>query len=215
MGPSMCASLSNHSGSTIQPLPELFQEARQGSADARGELLEQCRAYLLLIANTDLSSDLRAKVGASDIVQETFLAAHQDFSRFRGRSEGELLGWLRSILMGTLSEFSRRYCQTAKRKLAREVPLDGSQLVRAADALLVADDLPSPSCAAVAQEEANAVDDALARLPPDYVEVIGLIHRDHYSFSQAAEAMGRSEDAVRRLWTRAVERLTREIEDKA
>ncbi len=55
---------------------------------------------------------------------------------------------------------------------------------------------------AVSREEAQAVDDALARLPPDYVEVIELIHRDHYSFSQAAEAMGRSDDAVRRLWTR-------------
>jgi RNA polymerase sigma factor (sigma-70 family) len=117
--------------------------------------------------------------------------------------------------MSSLTEFSRRYCQTAKRKLAREVPLDGSQMVRAADGLLVADHLPSPSCTAVAREEANAVDDALARLPPDYFEVIVLIHRDQYSFSQAAEAMGRSVDAVRRLWTRAVERLTREIEAKA
>jgi RNA polymerase sigma-70 factor, ECF subfamily len=211
----MCASPSSLYGSSVERLAERFQEARQGSTDARGELLEGCRAYLLLIANTDLASDLRAKVGASDLVQETFLAAHQDFSRFRGRSEGELLAWLRSILLGTLSDFSRRYCQTAKRKLAREVPLDGSQMVRAADALLVADDLPSPSLAAVAQEEAQAVDDALARMPPDYVEVIVLIHRDHCSFSEAAEAMGRSVDAVRRLWTRAVERLTREIEAKA
>ena len=134
MGLPMCASLSSLSGSSLQPMAERLQAARQGSADARGELLEGCRAYLLLIANTDLASDLRAKVGASDLVQETFLAAHQDFSRFRGGSKAELLGWLRSILMGTLSEFSRRYCQTAKRKLAREVPLDGSQMVRAADA---------------------------------------------------------------------------------
>ena len=117
--------------------------------------------------------------------------------------------------MGTLSDFSRHYCQTAKRKLAREVPLDGSQQVRAANARLVADDLPSPSWVAVSREEAQAVDDALERLPPDYVEVIELIHRDHYSFGEAAEAMGRSVDAVRRLWTRAVERLTREIEAKA
>jgi RNA polymerase sigma-70 factor (ECF subfamily) len=211
----MCASLSSLCGSNIQPVDERLQAARQGSAEARGELLEGCRAYLLLIANTDLASDLRAKVGASDLVQETFLAAHQDFSRFRGRSEGELLAWLRSILMGTLSDFSRRHCQTAKRKLAREVPLAGSQRARTADARLVADRLPSPSCAAVAQEEAQAIDHALSRLPPDYVEVIVLIHRDHYSFSQAAEAMGRSVDAVRRLWTRAVERLTREIEAQA
>jgi RNA polymerase sigma-70 factor, ECF subfamily len=215
MGLSMCASLSSLCGPSIQPMDEPLQAARQGSLDARGELLEGCRAYLLLIANTDLASDLRAKVGASDLVQETFLAAHQDFSRFRGRSEGELLAWLRSILMGTLSDFSRRYCQTAKRKLTREVPLGGSQQVRAADARLVAANVPSPSCAAVAREEAQAVDDALARLPPDYVEVIVLIHRDHYSFSEAAEAMGRSVDAVRRLWTRAVERLTREIEAQA
>ena len=69
----------------------LIDEARGGSALAMGQLMERCRRYLLLVANDSLDSDLRPKVGASDLVQDTFLEAHQDFSHFHGTTERELL----------------------------------------------------------------------------------------------------------------------------
>ena len=53
----------------------LLAEARTGSRQALGQILESCRNYLLLIAGKELTSDLQAKGGASDLVQETFLEA--------------------------------------------------------------------------------------------------------------------------------------------
>ena len=44
-----------------------------------GDLLEGCRQYLLLVANEELDSELTAKSGASDMVQETFLRAQHNF----------------------------------------------------------------------------------------------------------------------------------------
>src|SRR5262245_10155176 len=41
--------------------------ARAGSVDALGQLLEACRAYLLLIAEHELHHSLQAKGGASDL----------------------------------------------------------------------------------------------------------------------------------------------------
>lgn len=197
----------------IETVSERLEAARRGSVDELGELLEACRAYLLLVAKKDLSPNLRAKGGASDLVQETFLAAHQNFRQFRGKTEAELLAWLRSILAGRLSEFSRRYFRTTKRHVGRESS-PATHPARAAEAFRVADHSPSPSWAAIEREEAQAVAAALRRLPPDYVRVILLVHWEHRTFNQAAEEMGRSVEAVRRLWTRAVERLAVEFAGK-
>src|SRR5262245_58290664 len=72
-----------------------LSDARAGSPEALGAVLEACRGYLLLIAQGELSPDLRAKAGASDLVQQTFLDAQRDFGRFRGESVAELRAWLR------------------------------------------------------------------------------------------------------------------------
>src|SRR5262249_7550847 len=61
--------------------------ARQGSVEALGQLLEVCRPYLLKVANDHLTADLRAKLGASDVVQEAFLEAQRDFGQFSGLTE--------------------------------------------------------------------------------------------------------------------------------
>src|SRR5437870_8093656 len=87
-------------------------EARAGSPEALGQMLEACRGYLLLVAQRELAPDLRAKGGASDLVQETFLEAQRDFPRFSGRSEAELLAWLRRLLLNNLANFTRHYRAT-------------------------------------------------------------------------------------------------------
>ena len=202
----MSASTSGLGPYRVETVSERLEAARRGSGEELGELLEACRAYLLLVARKDLSPNLRAKGGASDLVQETFLAAHQKFRQFRGKTEAELLAWLRSILVGRLSEFSRRFFGTTKRHVVRESAAQNGARP-AGEAFHVADPAPSPSWAAIKREEAQAVADALQRLPPDYVRVILLVHWEHRTFNQAAEEMGRSVEAVRRLWTRAVERL--------
>ena len=56
-----------------------FDAARGGSRSAMGELFETCRNYLLLVANISVADDLRARVAANDLVQETFLEAGGTF----------------------------------------------------------------------------------------------------------------------------------------
>src|SRR4051812_49165209 len=102
--------------------------ARAGSMEALGQALEAYRNYLLLIANSQLDPELRVKGGASDLVQETFLEAQRDFAQFQGSSAAELQAWLRQLLLNNLATFARRFRQTHKRQMAREVSLDaGSQ----------------------------------------------------------------------------------------
>src|SRR5271163_4886949 len=87
----------------------LLADARAGSRDALGGILEGCRRYLLAIAERQLDPDLRSKGGASDLVQETFLEAQRDFARFQGSSAEELRAWLRQVLLHNVGAFTRRY----------------------------------------------------------------------------------------------------------
>src|SRR5262249_49490145 len=122
--------------------------ARAGSGDALGEALEACRPYLLRVANQELDQDLRAKGGASDLVQETFLEAQRDFPRFQGSSDAELRAWLRHILLHNLGKFARRFRQTQKRRLAAEVPAGTSSSSANWQEQLIAD-ASSPSAQAI------------------------------------------------------------------
>ena len=68
------------------------------AARGDGSWFEACRTYLLLVANRELPSDVRPKVGASDLVQDTFLDCHRSFGLFKGDTEAGLLAWLRPHL---------------------------------------------------------------------------------------------------------------------
>jgi RNA polymerase sigma-70 factor (ECF subfamily) len=190
---------------------QYLQAARAGSREALGEALEICRGYLLRVANQGLDQDLRAKGGASDLVQETFLEAQRDFGSFQGSSEQELLAWLRLLLLHNVANFTRRYRGADKRRVDREVELDRAESPAGQKARLAAA-TPSPSTEAIAHEQAEQIQRALDCMPEDYRRVIVLRNQERRSFGEIGPLLGRSPEAARRLWARAVERLQRELE---
>jgi RNA polymerase sigma-70 factor (ECF subfamily) len=188
----------------------LFDAARQGSPEAWGKLLEDCRPFLLAVANEELADAIRSKAGASDVVQDTCLEAHRDFARFAGRTQDDLRRWLRRILKNNLANLRRSFLNTGKRSVRHEVPLDGG---RDPDAeLQLAADSTSPSERAVHREQHELLEQALGELPADYQQVLLLRHRDQLGFHEIGRQMNRSTDAARMLWWRAFERLAERLE---
>jgi RNA polymerase sigma-70 factor (ECF subfamily) len=184
--------------------------ARAGSAEALGRLLAACSGYLETIARRELDPDLQVKNSASDLVQETFLEAQRDFPRFQGSTEDELLAWLRQMLLNNIGNFARRYRGTQKRQLGREVSLDaGASSEKWADELMA--DSSSPSEKVMRQERAEAVARVLAQLPEDYRLVLLYRYQEQLSFEEIAQRMGRSSNAARKLWARAVECFQNEM----
>jgi RNA polymerase sigma-70 factor (ECF subfamily) len=178
--------------------------ARAGDAEALGTLLEGCRRYLLFTASRALESTLRPKEGASDLVQRTFLVAHEDFQSFRGTTLGELLAWLHRILERQLAGQVRRYKQTAKRDLHREVPLDS---VERADMLGLRDGRPAPLDNAVVADEQRRVTLALERMSHANQQVLRLRTWEGLPFAEIGRQLDISAGAAEMLWSRAVERL--------
>jgi len=181
-----------------------LEQARAGSQQALGSLFDGLRNYLLLIANQELPPDLQGKLGASDLVQETFLEAHRDFPQFQGQSEAELQSWLRQILQHNLSNATRHYRATDKRQLAREV-----SLASLAEPLAERD---SPSASLQRQERDLALAAALARLPDDYRQVIAWRNYERLSFQEIGERLQRSHEAARKLWVRALALLQEHLQ---
>ena len=187
-------------------LETLLPAAREGSREALGEVLAACRQYLLWVARRHLDPDLMPKGGASDLVQETLLEAHRDFSQFRGESDAELLAWLRRLLRNNIANFVRHH-KAAKRGAGREVPLGDTH-----------DDVAAggrrPEAAVEDADEAEAFTRLVGKLPADARRVLTLWYAGQ-SFAEIGLEMGKSPNAVRMVWMRAVEKLQRLAVDEA
>jgi RNA polymerase sigma-70 factor, ECF subfamily len=181
-------------------------------APSLGSILESFRTYLMVIADRELDSDLRAKGGASDVVQETFLEAHRDYAQFQGRSGEELRAWLRRLLLNNMANFRRRYRATDKRDAGREVAVQALGSSVDWHNQLGADST-TPSMCAMEAERDTALERAIQKLPAEYQQVIYSRYRDELPFEEIGRQLNRSSDAVRQLWSRAIERLEKALSE--
>ncbi len=184
--------------------------ARGGCEQALNRLFAACRPYLLTVANQSLPDELRAKLGGSDLVQDTLMQVRGNFARFHGSTEQELLAWLRGALLNNVHAQTRRYLGTQKREARREVSLDQG-LSGAEHEGLVDGAAWCPDCQVLADEEAIRLNASLERLSADYRRVIELRNWEGRPFTKIGEAMGRSPEAARKLWARAIEQLRVEL----
>jgi RNA polymerase sigma-70 factor (ECF subfamily) len=177
---------------------ELVRRARGGDSAAAGLLLERHGAALRARVRRRLPRALRAKIGESDVVQEACLAAFLHIEEFEDRGEGSFRGWLGTVAERKVLDELRRFAGTDKRNLAREVggATTGARVATSGD--------PSPSAAAIVNEESARLAAAMERLSTEHREVIRLVHELRLPLAEAGARMGRSADAVRKLYARAV-----------
>ena len=178
-----------------------------------GILLNLYRGYLLTIAADKLSSDVVAKVAPSDLVQNTLLQASQAFAGFEGSTELELRMWLRQILLRETIDVHRHYRKCAIRDISREVPLHhGSD--RNAESLDAMATTPSPSTLARASEDATILERAMQTLKVEYRHAIQLRNFEQLDFEAIGMRLGRSTEAARKLWGRAIQNLAVELRSR-
>jgi RNA polymerase sigma-70 factor (ECF subfamily) len=179
--------------------------------EASGRSLECYGDYLKILTRMQLGPSLQAKVDASDIVQHALMMAHHHRDQFRGQSEGEWLGWLRTILARTIAETARRF-GTAAREVSRERSLE-VQLEESSARLagVLAADHTSPSERAARAEELLRLAGALARLPADERQAIELHHLQNVPLAEIAKKLGRTRAAVAGLLFRGLKRLREQL----
>ena len=174
---------------------------------------DKFRDYLHLLARLRLAPGLRAKLDASDVVQQTLLEAHQAADQFRGRTEAECAAYLRGILTHNLADVLRHY-GAAGRDVAAERTLpagDGSS--DEWDGWLAAPG-STPSQHAQRDEELLGLARALVQLPEEQRVAVELKHLQGYSVEEISRQLGRSTAAVGGLLRRGLQKLRSLMNDE-
>ena len=176
--------------------------------------LETYREYLHMLARLHLGGRLRAKLDASDVVQQALLKAHERREQFRGSTEAEREAWLRQILTTTLADSARRF-GAGRRDTGRERSLEAAleESSSRLEAWLAADQ-SSPSQRAERQEQLLLLAHGLAQLPPDQRTALELKHLQGLPVADIAERMGRGKRAVVGLLFRGLKRLREHLEER-
>jgi RNA polymerase sigma-70 factor (ECF subfamily) len=173
--------------------------------------LERYRDYLRLLARLQLDPRLRARLDASDVVQQTFLQAHQALAEFHGSTEAELAAWLRQILARTLAHAARDHGRD-RRDVDRERSLESA--VAASSVRLeswLAAEQSSPSQQAQRNEQVLRLAEVLAGLPEAQREALVLHYWQDWTTVEIGRHLGRTPAAVAGLLKRGLKELRRHL----
>ena len=131
-----------------------------------------------------------ARLDPSDLVQETLIDARRDFPQFAGKSERELMKLAPHSPVHKLAYHARHH-RAGKRDVRQEFSLEDQLKLSSVNLdRILASEASSPSAHAVRRERAVLLADALARLPPDYREVIVMRHLEDATLPDIAAKMG-------------------------
>jgi RNA polymerase sigma-70 factor (ECF subfamily) len=187
----------------------LLAAAKAGNASAFWQLTETYRPYLRGVVARILGAQFSAKVDASDVVQQCLLTAFERFGQFRGADTEQWQHWLLALVRNQTRKIVRYWYQEM-----RDVRREQSLTPGSSDERPVAAEDSTPSQQAARRERAARLMAVLQRLPQDYRQVISLRNFEDLPYAEVAARMNRSEEAVRKLWERAIRRLREEWGDQ-
>ena len=185
----------------------LAARARSGDGAAFDALVARYRDRLQAEAGRHLPAALRGRLSSSDVVQDCLLAAHRGIATFDDRGNGSFRRWILAILEHKVRDEIRDHLGRARRSVNREVRLASTH-----DRGPVVDRAPSPGSQAGHRESRALVAGALALLPASQQAILRLVHEGGLTVSEAAAQLGKSPDAGRMLYTRAVAHLAKAID---
>ena len=180
-----------------------LNDARNGSSEQQADLLDSFRDYLRQLAAKTISSDnANGQLSASDLVQSAIIDACKGFARCRAANEEEFKSWLRQIMMNDILD-RYRFLRCQKRDVGLEQTLESNRLLAPED--------KSPVAEAQRKEDELRLLSAISTLREDYQTIIRMRHQDKLSFAEISKSMERTPNAVRMLWNRAVEALSKKL----
>ncbi|MCB9913855.1 MAG: RNA polymerase sigma factor [Planctomycetes bacterium] len=141
---------------------------------------------------------------AEDLTQEVFLRLHQALP---GYDPARPLGpWVFTIAANKVRDHWR---SRARRVAEREVPVESEERGPLAD-----EGAPRPDAALVSDETSRAVALAVEALPESMRSALVLRYYEGLSFAEIGAVLGRSEVAVRKRYSRALEALRDSLADE-
>jgi len=184
----------------------LLARFREGDEAAFEELLERHAAGAGQHIGRWLPARLHRRVSVADVLQEARMVAFERRADFEDRGENAFRNWFLGIARRKVMELVKRHEGAARRSARREV----TRACRK-DTAQFAGGAPSPSQAAIASEARELAARVFGSLPEDYREVIRLVREEGLNLKEAAARMGRSHEATKKLYGRALAQFGKEF----
>jgi RNA polymerase sigma-70 factor (ECF subfamily) len=206
------ASRGNEADNTL----DLLARARSGDAQALDEIFHRHRDRLRRMVELRLSPRLRARLDASDVIQDAYLEVATRLEDYLREPRLPLFLWLRLVVGENLVRLHREHLGARMRDAGREVSLYREALPEASSAALAAQLLgkhTSPTEAAVRAERLLRLQEALNTLDPIDREVLALRHFEELTRAETAQVLGIDEAAAAKRLVRALKRLRKLLAD--
>src|SRR3954447_5859470 len=189
---------------------DLIEQLRGGDRRALATLFDRYRDRLRRMVELRIDARVRARLDASDVLQEAFLDVSRDLDVYLADPKLPPLLWLRLHVGRRLTTLHRQHLGTKMRDAGMEISLYRDALPEASSAALASMLLgrhTSPTQAAQRAERLLRVQEALNTLDPIDREVLALRHFEQLSRAEAAEVLGISPEAGAKRYFRALKRL--------
>jgi len=176
---------------------QLFEQARRGTPADVNAFYARCARKLLPLIRLKLGRTLRREMESRDILQAVLCKSFQRLEQVD--DPAAVMGWLARIAENEIRD-QADYHSRQQRDAARRAPLDAAA------------DVPAPVrqalSLAILNERAAALEAALESLPDASRELIILRKYEELTFPEIAGRLGKSEDACRMAFSRAMAALT-------
>jgi RNA polymerase sigma-70 factor, ECF subfamily len=193
-------------GNPTDPIASL----RGGGRHALATPFDHYRDRLRRMVELRLDPRLRARLDASDVVQEAFLDVARDLDAYLADPKLSPLLWLRLHVGRRLTMLHRQHLGTRMRDAGLEISLYQGALPQASSAALASMILgrhTSPTQAAQRAERMLRVQEALNSLDPIDREILALRHFEELGRAEAAQVLGITQEAGAKRYFRALKRL--------
>ena len=187
--------------------------AKDGDESALGQLCAVYGSRVLWLVRLRMGKELRSKLESMDLVQDVLVSALKDLGNFTYKNEGDFVRWLSRIAENRLRDNLDKL-HADKRDIRKEVRLNTHRptIEDSFAAALEPIDATTPSAIISQREEFDKLAKAIDVLKPEYREVIVLTKVEGLSYREIGDKLGRSADAARMLFSRAMAALTSAFE---
>lgn len=191
---------------------EAVSKKRLGDEEAKrmvAEMFEEYKDKLLRMIEVRLQPELRSRVDAGDILQESFMEAYRQLKTGVSEPKGSPLVWLRLIVGQQIVANYRKHCQTQKRNVALEFSISAgrTQADTTSTSIYLVGKLTSPSLAARRHEMAIKIRDCLEQLSEPDREILSLRHFEQLTNRETAEELNVSPNAASVMYMRALKKF--------
>ncbi len=188
---------------------QLVALAKGGDDSALNQLCEVYGERVRWIVRLRMGKELRSKLESMDVVQDVLVSALKDLGDFTYRDDGDFLRWLSKVAENRLRDNVDKL-HAGKRDIRKEVRLDsrGPATGNRFGGMVGPIEATTPSVIMSRKEDLDELAKAMDELKPEYKEVIVLTKIEGLSYKEIAGRLGKSDEAVRKLVSRAMAVLT-------